>query len=178
MVNSSSICYHLSVLLFFKCKLYHYFRLSSSLLCSANLKLSKPTCNTKKVKPRCLVYFSLSEHDRWKIEGEGKHSRQRRQLSNLGEQTATNLCFTGLQWCTVGRQDGTLLRFRRRERANGRKWQQMKLAGCGVLFSPACSNEQAFRTDWRNWSPVDPEPSLFHLSGAFTKCGKQLETHT
>lgn len=98
MVNSSSICYHLSVLVFFKCRLYHCFRLTSSLLCSANLKPSKPTCNTKKAKPRCLVYFSLSEHDRWKIEGEGKHSRQRRQLSNLGEQTATNLHFTAVQW--------------------------------------------------------------------------------
>lgn len=56
-------------------------------------------------------------------------------------------------------------------RENERKWQQMKLAGCGVLFPPAPSNEQAFRTDWGNWSPVGPEPSLSHLSGVFTTHG-------
>lgn len=122
--------------------------------------------------------FSLSEHDRWKMEGEGKHSRLRRQLWNLGEHNATNLGFAGVQWCTVGSQGGTQC-FRRRGRENERKWQQMKLAGCEVLFSPACSNEQAFRTHWRNWSPVGPEPSLFHLSGVFTTCGNNWKhTHT
>lgn len=59
------------------------------------------------------------------------------------------------------------------ERGNERKWQQMKLAGCGVLFPPACSNEQAFGTDWGNWSLV-AKPSLPHLSGVFTT---QKHTH-
>lgn len=45
-----------------------------------------------------------------------------------------------------------------REGENEGKWQQMKLAGCGVLFPPAHGNEQAFGTDWGNWSPVGPEP--------------------
>lgn len=58
-----------------------------------------------------------------------------------------------------------------RERESERKWQQMKLAGCGVLFPPARSNEQAFRTDWGNWSPVGPEPPLSHLSGVLTTRG-------
>lgn len=122
----------------------------------------------KKLKPRCRVYFHSEKHDRWKIDGERKHSRQRRQLWNLGEPTATNLCFTGAQWCTVGSWDDALMFPEEREGANERKWQQMKLAGCGVLFPPAHSNEQAVGTDWGNWSPVGPEPSLSHLSGVFS----------
>lgn len=58
---------------------------------------------------------------------------------------------------------------RERESENIRKWQQMKLAGCGVLFPPARSNEQALRTDGGNWSLEGPEPSPSPspLSGVF-----------
>lgn len=83
--------------------------------------------------------FSLSEHDRWKIEGEGKHSRLRRQLWNLGEHTATNLGFAGVQWCTVGSQGGTLLCFRRRGnermRENGSEWSWRAVKYCSHLLA-------------------------------------------
>lgn len=58
-------------------------------------------------------------------------------------------------WCagSSGRCRG-----RASERQNERKWQQMKLASCGVLFPPVRCNEQAFGTDWGNWSPEGPGP--------------------
>lgn len=65
----------------------------------------------------------------------------------------------------MGSQCGALLCFRERESENIRKWQQMKLAGCGELFPPARSNEQALRTDGGNSSLEGPEPSP--LSGVF-----------
>lgn len=133
----------------------------------------------KKLKPRCLVYFRFQNmtDEKW---------RERENILGCGDSfetlestlqpiSASQAC-SGALWevrvahCCV---------FRRRGRENERKWQQMKLAGCEVLFSPACSNEQAFRTHWRNWSPVGPEPSLFHLSGVFTTCGNNWKhTHT
>lgn len=90
----------------------------------------------KKLKPRCLVYFLSQKHDRWKI-GEIKQSRQQRQLWNLGEPTATNLSFTGVQWCTVGNRGGALLCFKRREG----EWEKMAANEVGRLWSivPSCS---------------------------------------
>lgn len=132
-VNSSSRCCHLSVLAFFKCRLYLCFCLTHALLSSANLNLSKPICITKKKKKKTKTkmsgLFSLSEHDRWKIEGEGKHSRLRRQLWNLGEHTATNLGFAVVHcgksgWHTVVFQE-------ERER----EWEKMAANEVGGLWS-------------------------------------------
>lgn len=93
----------------------------------------------KKLKPRCRVYFHSEKHDRWKIDGERKHSRQRRQLWNLGEPTATNLCFTGAQWCTVGSWDDALMfpeeRERERMRENGSKWSWRAVEYCSLLLT-------------------------------------------
>lgn len=165
--NSSSICSHPGVLASFNCSLHLCFcLLSRSLsprLFSANLKLSEPHMQhrgkkKKKLKPRCLVYFHSQNMTDGKIEGsERKHSRRRRQLWNLGEPTATNLGFTGGAVVHCGKSGWHSVVFqeeRERETENKSIWQQMKLAGCGVLFPPARSNEQALRTDWGNWSPV------------------------
>lgn len=64
------------------------------------------------------------------------------------------------------------------EGANERKWLQMKLAGCEVLFSPARGNEQAPATDWRNWSPVGPEPSPLSAVRCAHHMWRRQEMHT
>lgn len=58
----------------------------------------------------------------------------------------------------------------------------MKLAGCGVLFSPASGNEPVSPADWRNGSPPPgrPQPSVFHPSAvavhAWTTPGIPVDT--
>lgn len=100
----------------------------------------------------CVWFISASAE----VEGEQKRSR-RWQLLSPGECAATNLGFAGVQPCTMGSLGGTPLGFR-----GG--WQQMKLAGCGALFSPASANEQASPADWRNGSPAPPAFSLSSVS--------------
>lgn len=128
MVHSSSICSHLGVLASFKCRLCLCFCLLSCSLPPLQWQLETAGAHMQhreKTKTKMSGLFLLSEHDRWKIEGGRKHSRQWRQLWNLGEPTATNLGFAGAQRCTVGSQGGALLCFRRRRggmRENGSKW--------------------------------------------------------
>lgn len=145
-VHSSSICCYLSALASFRCGLYLCFCPLSHSLSPLQCQLETVGAHMQhrekkkknKLKPRCLVYFSLSEHDRWKIEGERKHSRHRRQLWNLGEPTATNLGFTCAQWCTVGSRGGALLCFWRR----GREWEKMAANEVGGLWSIVLSCSQ------------------------------------
>lgn len=110
-----------------------------------------------------LVYFYFEDAT---AEVEGARKRcWRRQLLSPGERAATNLLFT--VHCGksgfLGGEGG---------------WQQMKLAGCGVLFSPASRNEQASRAGpTGGMSPRRPEPSLFHPSAVLSMRGRRLETH-
>lgn len=131
-----------------------------------------------KTKTKMSGLFSLSETWRMKNGRRDKHSRQQRQLWNIGEFSATNLSFRDVLQCTVGSRGGAPLCFRRSE--NEGKWQQIKLAGRGVLFPRACSNEPALETDGGNWSLVGPKPPPSHLSGVFFTRGNTLayfQTH-
>lgn len=60
----------------------------------------------------------------------------------------------------------------------GGRWQQMKLAGCGVLFLPPSGNEQASQADWvKNGSPGAPS-LLFFIHQPCCPCGEDDWKHT
>ena len=139
--NSSSICCHLSVLASLKRRLYLCFCLLSRWLPPLQRRLEtvgSPHATPRKTKNQDVWFiFALRTWQMKNRGGERKHSRQRRQLWNLGEPTATNLGFTGAQWCTVGSRGGALLCFRRK----GGEWEKMAGNEVGGLWSigPSCS---------------------------------------
>lgn len=137
---------------------------------------------TKAKNKTCGLLFSLWETTDEKQERERNIPGGGDSSEALKKPNATNLCFTGVwhsaRWDVAaiqgGRagQGGVWGRGGRRERENERKWQQMKLASCGVLFPSVHSNEQTLTTDWGNWSPEGP--GSFHLSGVLAT---QRDTH-
>lgn len=142
-------------------------------------KHSKPICKTKQTKKekqtRCLVYFCFQNMTD-EVEGEKKtfsaaatalkpwraHCNQFWLCRRAGVHSGK------LKWHT-----GVF------QRANERKWQQMKLAGCGVLFSPACINEQAFPNRLEKLLPGGPRAFSFFICQVSSPHGETTgNTHT
>lgn len=180
-VHSSSICCYLSALASFRCRLYLCFcplsRSLSPLQCQLETVGAHMQYRGKKtLKPRCLVYFSLSEHDRWKIEGGEKtfsaaatalkpwraHCNQ----SRLHRRAVVHSGKSG--WRTVVFQEE-----RERMRENGSKWSWRAVEYCSLLLAVM---NRPFGNRLGKLVPSGPRALSFSSVGSVRRMWKQ--THT
>lgn len=133
---------------------------------------SRPPFREMQAKNKTCGLFSLLE--RWQMRNGREKTVQAgaTRLWNLDEPNATNLCLAGVWHGALWEVAVAQAWEGEGGRMRARKWQQMKLASCGVLFPPVRSNEQSLGTGWGNWSPEG--------TGSFSsvRCVCHPERHT